>query len=743
MSKINVLDENTINLIAAGEVVEKPASVVKELVENAMDSGADTITIEIKQGGIEFIRITDNGSGIERDDIKTAFLRHATSKIKDANDLLLVASMGFRGEALSSISAVAKVELITKTRSDLMGNRYTIEGGREGELEEVGAPNGTTIIVRNLFYNTPARRKFLKSEMAEGNAIGDVVQHLALGRPDISFKYIVNNKVKLQTTGKSDVKEIIYRIYGKEISDEIIPISYEEDGNTINGYLGTPAINRANRNYETFFVNNRYIQSSTISSGIEEGYREYLMQHKFPFCVLHIDMEFTALDVNVHPAKLEVRFNDNTRFQQFVARAIAHTLKNREMISKVSFEDEVKTSVVYEKTPEQFESARITIDDSAMNIIDISRVTADIPKSKQSEDIKSEPVTKEDRFIFSVDFEDDDLELEESNAEESGFDDSDAKDSDVKESVVKDLSDKDLDIEDLDIEDLDIEDSDILDLDIEDSDVLDLDVEDSDVLDLDVEDSDVEDLDVEDLVVEVSDLEDSETKDLKTEETEGKDLKLDESKNAKPEQLSMFEEDRVLSKEARRRYKLIGHVFDAYWIMEYADSVYFIDQHAAHEKVNYERIMKRVESEEKLTQYLNPPIVVSLSMAEKTVFSEHEEYFNKLGFECEDFGGNEVALTGIPSELYFNEPRDMFLSILDDLDNSKRTGTPKVIMERIATMACKASVKGGRKISYEEMQELIDEMLTLDNPYHCPHGRPTIFTMSRYELEKKFKRIVD
>ncbi|MCQ2540777.1 MAG: DNA mismatch repair endonuclease MutL [Lachnospiraceae bacterium] len=657
MGIINVLDENTINLIAAGEVVEKPASVVKELVENAMDSGADSITIEIKQGGIEFIRISDNGSGIARDDIPTAFLRHATSKIKDASDLILVASMGFRGEALSSISAVSKVELITKQRQDLMGSRYTIEGGKTGEVEEVGAPNGTTIIVRNLFYNTPARRKFLKSEMAEANAISDVVQHLALGRPDISFKYIVNNKVKLQTTGKADVKEIIYRIYGKEISDEVIPIEYEEGDNKVAGFIGTPAINRSNRNFETYFVNNRYIQSSTISSGIEEGYKEYLMQHKFPFCVLHIDMDFTALDVNVHPAKLEVRFNDNLHFQEFITRAIAYTLKNREMISSVSLDEKQSksTNVSYEKSPEFFEEERISettlaLEEQATDNQLSEKISNDMASvaESQTDDVIDKKIPKEERFIFSVDFDDD-------NDQPVVVEKKDV-------TIPKDVSEK---------------------------------------------------------------------------------VELIDVTNTKPEQLSMFTEDRVLSSEARARYKLIGHVFDAYWIMEYADSVYFIDQHAAHEKVNYERIMKRVENDEKLTQYLNPPIVVTLTGSELTVFNDNKEYFEKIGFECEEFGGSEVAITGIPSELFCNTPKEMFLDILEELGENKHNSTPKVILQRIATMACKASVKGGRKISVAEMTELIDEMLTLDNPYHCPHGRPTIFSMSKYELEKKFKRIVD
>ena len=423
------------------------------------------------------------------------------------------------------------------------------------------------------------------------------------------------------------------------------------------GFIGTPAINRSNRNFETYFVNNRYIQSSTISSGIEEGYKEYLMQHKFPFCVLHIDMDFTALDVNVHPAKLEVRFNDNLHFQEFITRAIAYTLKNREMISSVSLEEKQSksTNVSYEKSPEFFEEERISETTLALeeqatdNQLGekISDDTALVTKS-QSDDVIDKKIPKEERFIFSVDFDDDNDQP---------------------------------------------------------------------------------------VVVE--------KKDVTIPKDVSENVELIDTTNTKPEQFSIFTEDRVLSSEARARYKLIGHVFDAFWIMEYADSVYFIDQHAAHEKVNYERIMKRVENDEKLTQYLNPPIVVTLTGSELTVFNDNKEYFEKIGFECEEFGGSEVAITGIPSELFCNTPKEMFLDILEELGENKHNSTPKVILQRIATMACKASVKGGRKISVAEMTELIDEMLTLDNPYHCPHGRPTIFSMSKYELEKKFKRIVD
>lgn len=639
MKSINVLDENTINLIAAGEVVERPASVVKELVENAIDAGANTITVEIKKGGIEFIRITDNGSGFYKDDVKTAFLRHATSKIKDAADIISISSMGFRGEALSSIAAVAKVNLVTKRKEDLIGISYSINGGEEGELEEVGAPDGTTIIIQNLFYKTPARRKYLKSEAAEANVINDTMQHLALSRPDISFKYINNSKIIFQTTGNNDIKEIIYRLYGRETSNNCIPINYKDDEYIISGYLGKPSLNRANRNFEIYFINNRYVHSNTISEGIEEGYREFLMQHKFPFCVLHIEMDFTDIDVNVHPAKLEVRFNDNSKLHDCIENAVRNALFSTEMIPALSLTKEIDDRPVYKNIPEQFEYNRIE------------------SKAKSSNDNELSEINSSSRNIFVAEFDsetDKDEPLLFQEEINFGSDDNIADDNNIKEDVVN-----------------------------------------------------------------------------KETPTEYKQLSFIE------------DEERVLSHKARNRFKIIGQIFDTYWIIEYSDCIYFVDQHAAHEKVNFERMMKRVRANDVHSQNLNPPVVITLSGEELNCYKQNEIYFKKLGFSTEEFGGNELRLNAIPYELYFTKPEDFFLEALNDIINTKTVKTPDIILDKVATMACKASVKGNNKLSINEIEALLDELLTLDNPYNCPHGRPTIFTLSKYELEKKFKRIID
>lgn len=632
MSIINILDNDTINLIAAGEVVERPSSVVKELVENALDAGSDKITIEIKAGGKDLIRVTDNGSGIYKDDIPKAFMRHATSKIKTADDLTAVLSMGFRGEALSSISQVSKTELTTKRAGDLLGSHVNIDGGEMGPVEEIGAPDGTTIIIRNLFYNTPARLKFLKSETSETGAVFDVIQHLSLARPDVAFRFISNGKERIATTGRGDVKEVIYRLYGKETSSELVPIDYKDEIGHIYGYLGTPSENRASRNQETYFINNRYVKNPDITNGIEEGYKEYLMQHKFPFCVLHIDLDTEELDVNVHPAKLEVRFFEGNKIFDFVSKAVARALHDHEMIANVKLDKEAdkdKTEKIH--TPEFFEKARL--------------------EEENDKDVISEKEPlKTHGDIFAIDFE--------------GPGD---------EPVI--------------------------------------------------------------------------TK--SPEYTENKTAGAETESQRKPmtpafQQMTFIEkEDRVLSRKAASRYRIIGQIFDTYWIIQYSDSVYFIDQHAAHEKVNYERIMKRMLKDEKHSQLLMPPIVVSLSGSEYTVFEENREHFEKIGFICDEAGGYEIALRGIPYELYFNEPKQLFMSLLNELSNNQGKTAPKDILSNIATMACKASVKGGDPLTDDEIHTLIDELLACDNPYHCPHGRPTIFAMSRTELEKKFKRIVD
>lgn len=605
MAVIHILDAQTIDQIAAGEVVERPSSVVKELVENSMDAGADAITVEIRDGGIELIRVTDNGCGVMKEDLPNAFLRHATSKIHTAADLSSVRSMGFRGEALGSIAAVARVEFISKHRDALMGNRYVIEGGLEKESEEVGAPDGTTIVVRSLFYNTPARRKFLKTTAVEGGYVADLMEHLAMGRPDISYTFIQNRQVKFSTSGNGDLKEVIYHIYGRDTAREIIPIINEQNGMTIEGYLGTPVNNRSNRNFENYFINRRYIKSSLIAKGIEEGYKAYMMQHRFPFCVLHITMDTQEVDVNVHPSKMDVRFHDQQQFMDFIIKAVADTLSAREMIADCGLAPEKEEKKMFKEAPEPFEQ---------------KRKEADEPYAGET-DCKMQP---QQNTIPP--------KIWEPKPPQGGV--------------------------------------------------------------------------------------------------------------VKPVQMELFEQQRVLSESSRKRYKIIGQVFDTYWLFELEDNLYFIDQHAAHEKVNYERLMKQLQQNSVYQQQLNPPIVITVTGAERQVLLEALEYFEELGFEVEEFGGNEYAIRTIPLELYLNDPKDMFLDALNELAETGLSGTPEIIRQRIAAMACKASVKGNMKVSLAEMDALLDELLTLENPYHCPHGRPTIFSMSRYEIEKKFKRIV-
>ena len=649
MAFINELDKNTIDQIAAGEVVERPASVVKELVENAIDSGATAVTVEIKGGGIDMIRITDNGSGIEKSQIRKAFKRHATSKLKSIEDLFSIHSLGFRGEALSSIASVAQVDLITKTRDELVGTRYCINGGEEAAFEEIGAPDGTTLIIRNLFYNTPARKKFLKTPQTEGSYIGDVMEHMALDNPTISFHYINNKDDKFSTSGNGDLKEIIYRIYGRDISVSVLPFKAEEDGMILEGYLGEPAINRSNRNFEIFFVNGRYIKDKVMSKALEEGYKQYLMMHKFPFAILHLRIDPSRVDVNVHPAKMEVRFNNQQQLYDFISRSVDDALSKREMIPDALLgetdEEEVKepaeadAPVAEEKpaksiAPQPFESLRF----------EKHKISEDTPIFAKG--VKAEPIKIEDSNKSAV--------------WTRIFGDSDGSIAEKKEHpspIIK--SDNAVVVE-------------------------------------------------------------------------------------KVTQLDLFDE-KVLTKENVKEYEILGQIFGTYWIIAFKDKIFIVDQHAAHEKVNYERMLKRYKNGEMLSQMVNPPVIVALTSAEEELFLSYRQYFEKLGFNIENFGGREYAMRAIPIDLFGCESeKDMFIQILDEL--SHETGldrTPDVINYKIASMACKASVKGNTKMSRAEMEALLDELLTLDNPYNCPHGRPTIISMSKYEIDKKFKRVVE
>lgn len=633
MAVIHLLDYKTIDKIAAGEVVEKPASVVKELVENAIDAGATALTIEIKNGGIDYIRITDNGIGIENADVKNAFLRHATSKIETADDLQFVQTLGFRGEALSSISAVGKVELVTKTKDSLLGTRYVLEGAREIDFSEVGAPNGTTMIVRNLFYNVPARKKFLNSPITEGGYIADLVEHMALSNPNVSFKFINGKDVKFHTSGNGDLKEIVYRIYGKDTADALLPVDYKSENMHITGYIGKPVLNRGSRGFENYFLNGRYIKSKLIYSAIEDGYKEFLMQHKFPFTVLHITTKPERVDVNVHPTKMDVRITEEKAFYDDIRNAVYQVLKDNELIPEVSLVEKEDEKINYKEMvmPEPFEEKRI------------ENLKVAEEKAKYSE-----------------------------NSEKYG---------NLQEKLQK------------------------------------------------WEENQVLGEDIARLLVK------NEPK-VSNNIIKARDHIIVE----KPMQMNFFEE-KLLTKEAKEEYNILGQLFDTYWLVAFKDKLYIIDQHAAHEKVKYEEFMKKYNEKDLVSQTLNPPIVVSLSAKEESVLKEHWDTFSSLGFNIEEFGGNEYALRCVPMDLYGQNEYSLFVNILDELceDDNKASLT---IEQKIASMACKAAVKGNNKLSTKEMSALIDKLLELENPYNCPHGRPTIISMSKYEIEKKFKRIV-
>ena len=650
MAKIELLTQETIDKIAAGEVVERPASVVKELVENALDAGATAITVEIKEGGISFIRITDNGCGIDKNQVKLAFMRHSTSKIRTAEDLMNVSSLGFRGEALSSISAVARVELITKTYDDLTGTRYVIEGSNEIAFEEVGAPEGTTFLIKDLFYNVPARRKFLKTPQTEGSYISDIVEKLALSHPDVSFKFINGNQTKLHTSGNGNRKDLIYHIYGREIAASLLEVDYSGDIFSVSGFIGKPVITRGNRNYENFFVNGRYIKSALLSRSVEEGYKGFLMQHQYPFVVLYFKFKENTLDVNVHPTKMELRIDNNQEVYREVCDLVYGKLSHRDLIPNVPVkEDDRPKNIVREykePIPEPFENRRLN-DIRAM-------VSKDSPYEVRYPERRPVPQFIVDRT---------------KNPESTGA--SVAKT--VAESVDSEEISKKLQVEE-------------------------------EVLGFEIK----------------------------------KDSKLVEGVQQTLEELSPA----FMSKEARKKHKIIGQLFKTYWLIEYEDNLFIIDQHAAHEKVLYERTMSKLKEKEFTSQVISPPIIMSLDAREVEMLEKYRNQIERLGYEVEHFGGKEYMISAIPDNLFKVDMKDLFIEMLDDFSNLTGRETPDLILEKVASMSCKAAVKGNDELSYAEMDALIEELLTLDNPYNCPHGRPTIISMSRYEIEKKFKRII-
>lgn len=630
-NKIAVLEKSTIDKIAAGEVVERPSSVVKELVENAIDAGASAITVEIKDGGKSYIRITDNGCGIPEDELSVAFMRHSTSKLRDASELADIHTLGFRGEALSSISAVSRVEMITKPADTLMGVRYVIEGSKEVSLDKIGAPDGTTIMVYQLFFNTPARKKFLKTDTTEASYISELMERLALSHPDISFCFISNKKEKIHTSGNGNLMDTIYQIYGRQIASNLLAVEKETDLLKVSGFIGNSNVARGNRSLENFYINGRYIKSPLLSKSVEEGYVGYLMQHQHPFCVLMITTKEASVDVNVHPTKQEVRFDDEMAIADIFKSLIFERLLQREDIAEVTLDENVQAA-----------SLRKTTENDATD--------------PGSESITCEPESKKEETIIEVAPE----PFEKSRLEK------------MRQKITAQIH------------------------------------------------------------------ADTPYERKYQEYYQEKEKEQDQSREEKV----TYEQTSFLSEQARAKHRIIGQVFDTYWLIEHDNKLYIIDQHAAHEKVLFERMMKQLQDKEMTTQYVSPPIIVSLTRAEQDILKRYEEVFSELGYVISSFGGNEFAIEGVPGNLFSFDVKEFFMELLASCGELKGNDGHDMIVEKVASMSCKAAVKGNNRLSYPEIEELLDELLSLENPYHCPHGRPTIIAMTKYELEKKFKRIV-
>ena len=712
MAKIELLTQETIDKIAAGEVVERPASVVKELVENALDAGATAITVEIKEGGISFIRITDNGCGIEKSQVKLAFMRHSTSKIRKVEDLLNVSSLGFRGEALSSISAVARVELITKTYEDLTGTRYVIEGSKEIAFEEIGAPEGTTFLIKDLFYNVPARRKFLKTAQTEGSYISDIVEKLALSHPNVSFKFINGNQTKLHTSGNGNRKDLIYHIYGREIAGSLFEVEYKGENFSVSGFIGKPVITRGNRNYENFFVNGRYIKSPLLSKAVEEGYKNFLMQHQYPFVDLYFSFGANQLDVNVHPTKMELRIDNNQEVYREVCNMVYNKLSHRDLIPDVPVKEEDRPRNIVreykEPIPEPFESRRLN---------DIrAKVAKDSPYEARYPERRPVPQFVADRakaVAENVPASNARTEVKYSAQDNSGIDTLPHDFMSGKNSYVAERQAAFGNVDGAG--NLNSTDN---------------------VKNINSTNNpdNVHNINTVNISENISNINDTEN----TNNPANTEPEIIEGEQQTLEQLNPS----FMSRDARKKHKIIGQLFKTYWLIEYEDKLFIIDQHAAHEKVLFERTMAKIKDKEFTSQIISPPIVLSLDARETEMLEKYREQIERLGYEVEHFGGKEYMISAIPDNLYKIDMKDLFIEMLDDFSDMTGRETPDLILEKVASMSCKAAVKGNDELSFAEMDELIEELLTLDNPYNCPHGRPTIISMSKYEIEKKFKRIV-
>lgn len=716
---IKVLDQNTINKIAAGEVIEKPSSVIKELVENSIDSGATAVTVEVKGGGLSFLRVTDNGAGIKKDEVKLAFLRHATSKLVTVEDLLSISSLGFRGEALASIAAVAQVEMITKTADDVTGLRYQIHGGKEISSEEIGAPGGTTIIVRNLFYNTPARKKFMKTDATETSYIYDLMCRICMSHPEISFKFIANGTDKLFTSGNGKLRDIIYHIYGRDITSNLLEINAENDYMKISGYIARPCISRGNRSFEGYYVNHRYIKSAVLTKAIEDAFRTFVMIHKFPFTEINFQVRPDLLDVNVHPTKMELKFANSQDIYSFTYNAIRETLLFKELIPDVAPGKDPKPETFKQrdvgKAPEAFENKRREA------IVRAEERT--VPQSQPEQHRPAEPQNQPEQ-LRSAETQTSPQQLcpiepqtssqpvhpvieiidETSSSNNKG---SDVIDNNKMEKPAGNYiyADRNNDLERDIVQNRNV---------VNESPAYTAPAPARPSVTAATQDSTV---------------------------SAASAAAYIEEAGKKYVQQDMFQE-KFLTKEARAKHRLIGQLFKTYWLIEYDGKFFIMDQHAAHEKVKYEELMENYKNKKIYSQYLMPPAVVTLSAAEIEFLHENMDMFEALGYQIENFGGREFKLNAVPDNLFGLDGRELFIDFIADASSSAKKVTIDTFIHKLSTMACKAAIKGNTEISFKEADALIDQLLKLENPYTCPHGRPTVIFMTEAEIEKKFKRIV-
>ena len=725
---IKLLDQYTIDKIAAGEVIERPGSVIKELVENSIDAGANAITIEIKEGGMSFIRITDNGCGISKEEVPVAFLRHATSKLKTADDLLKIASLGFRGEALSSIAAVAQVELISKQENALTGTRYQIHGGKEISNEEIGAPLGTTIVVRNLFYNTPARKKFMKTPATEGSYIYDLVCRMAMSHPDVSFKFIMNGADKLFTSGNGRLKEIIYHIYGRDITNNLLEINASNDQVKITGYLAKPSISRGNRSFEDYYVNQRYIKSNILTKAIEDAYRTFVMVHKFPFTVINFEIDPSLIDINIHPAKRELKFINEPDMYDFTYISVRKALLFKELIPTVTPGKDKRPETLaerkVEKRPEPFETNRRATElppqparptQQEKPSMPMQQATSNIPAQSMQPTTSASGQTASSIMQSTPELAD--VQSKPDRAVQPDVSNIQPNPEHFASPVImQNRNNSPIEIQYL------------------------------------KEDNQSGNNIVDNMVAEnivpystqpaktalnpaEASVQTNETSEQKKQEPITPEAKI------KYEQLDMFE-DKFLTPEAKKKHRIIGQLFKTYWLIEYEDKFFIMDQHAAHEKVKFEELMANYKNKTAIPQYLMPPAIVSLSGTESEFLRENLEFFQNLGFQIEGFGGKEYKLSAVPANLFGLDGRELFLEFIGELSENGQKQTIDTFISKLSTMACKAAIKGNTSISFKEADTLIDQLMKLENPYTCPHGRPTLISMTETELEKKFKRIV-